>query len=86
MQHHRLTPRVACEQGHLSGISMQQPQQHANCRCLSGAVRPEQAMHLASGNAKIQPVEGTHAAERLHQTSRGDRVSHEIDLPSGRPT
>ncbi len=43
---------------------------------ISGAVRAEEAVHLAGVDGQVKAVQGLGAAERLVQSGHGDRASH----------
>ena len=71
----RLAPRVAAEEPHLAAVAAQQPEQHPDRRGLAGAVRAEEAVHLARADVQVEPVERPEAAERLHQPADVDDCS-----------
>jgi hypothetical protein len=60
---------------HLDGPSsgMDEPEQHADRRGLARTVGPEESVHRAGGNAQIDTVDRSLAAEPFRQSQRGDR-------------
>ena len=50
-------PRVAAEQPDGAGVGAQQPEQDPERRGLAGAVRAEEAVHLAGADVQVEPVQ-----------------------------
>src|SRR6185437_13294210 len=73
VQGHRVTPGVRAEQAYLAGVRAQEAEQHADGGGLAGAVRAEEAVHLAPLHPQIQAVEGARAPEVLAQPGDLDR-------------
>ena len=58
-----VAPRVAAEQLDPAAVRPQQAEQHPDRGRLAGTVGPEEAVHLAGGDAKIQTVERLRGSE-----------------------
>jgi hypothetical protein len=71
-------PRVAAQQRGLPGVPTKQPEQHPDRRRLAGAVRAEEAVHLAGGDREVQPVQRDRAPEGLAQPRHLDGVLHDL--------
>ena len=77
MQLDRIAPRIGTEQADLAAILTQQAQQDTDGGGLAGAIRPEEGMHLANANLKIETVERAHAAISLGQPRGAQRhIAH----------
>ena len=73
---HRVAPRITAEQRHLARVGPQQTEQHPDRRRLAGAVRPEEAVHLARLDHEVEPVERPAGTERLDEPADGDDRGH----------
>ncbi len=76
MQRDRVAPRVPAQQVDLAGVGTEQAEQDSDGGRLAGAVRPEEAVHLARTDVEIEPVEGDGVPEVLDQTGDRDRGAH----------
>jgi hypothetical protein len=72
VQADRVAPRVGAEHLGVAGVAAEQPEQDPDGGGLSGAVGPEEAVHLPLLDPQIQPVECPDRAERLDQVADRD--------------
>ena len=75
-----VAPRIAAQHGRRSGVGAQQPEQHPDRRGLAGAVRAEEAVHLARPHRQVEPVERARRAERLDEALHSNCIGHDLRL------
>jgi hypothetical protein len=72
--------RVAPEERHPAAVSPDEPEQHAQCRRLAGAVRPQVAVDVAGLDRQVDVVDSVNRPVRLHETANLNRnLRHQHD-------